>query len=87
MNMLTPPGNSVSPSQKATTTKDQRPAIEGGDQMGLFRPEVDLILKVNSLEQQLEHSQGQQKQLRRQLTQTDQRLQTEQRKNRTLKGA
>lgn len=56
-------------------------------QMGLFRPEVDLTLKVNSLEQQLEHSQEQQKHLRRQLTQTDQRLQTERQKNRTLKGA
>lgn len=56
-------------------------------QMGLFKPEVDLTLKVNSLEQQLEHSQEQQKHLRRQLTQADQRLQTERQKNRTLKGA
>ena len=60
---------------------------EASNQIGLFKPEVDLVLKVNSLEQQLERSQEQQKQLRRQLTQTDQRLQTEQQKNRALKGA
>lgn len=57
------------------------------NQMGLFMPEVDLILKVNSLEQQLGRSQEQEKQLRRQLTQADSRLQAEQQKNRTLKGA
>ena len=57
------------------------------NQMGLFKPEVDLILKVNSLEQQLGRSQEQEKQLRRQLTQSDLRLQAEQQKNRTLKGA
>jgi hypothetical protein len=61
--------------------------IGTGNQMGLFKPDVDLILKVNSLEQQLERSQEQEKQLRRQLTQSDQRLQTEQQKNRSLKGA
>jgi hypothetical protein len=58
-----------------------------GNQMGLFKPEMDLILKVNSLEQQLGRSQEQEKQLRRQLTQADQRLQVEQQKNRALKGA
>jgi len=58
-----------------------------GNQMGLFKPEVDLILKVNSLEQQLGRSQEQEKQLRRQLTQADQRLQAEQQRNRALKGA
>jgi len=57
-----------------------------GNQMGLFKPDVDLVLKVNSLEQQLERSQEKEKQLRRQLTQADQRLQAEQQKNRTLKG-
>jgi len=67
--------------------KTAQPLTVAGDQISLFRPEVDLVLKVNSLEQQLEHSQEQQKQLRRQLTQTDQRLQAEQSKNRTLKGA
>lgn len=57
------------------------------NQMGLFKPEVDLILKVNSLEQQLGRSQEQEKQLRRQISQADVRLQAEQQKNRKLKGA
>jgi hypothetical protein len=57
-----------------------------GSQMGLFKPEVDLVLKVNSLEQQLGRSQEHEKHLRRQLTHADQRLQAEQQKNRTLKG-
>ena len=60
---------------------------KAANQMGLFKPEVDLILKVNSLEQQLERSQEQEKQLRRQLSQANLRLQAEQQKNRTLKGA
>jgi hypothetical protein len=60
---------------------------KAANQMGLFKPEVDLILKVNSLEQQLGRSQEQAKQLRLQLTQADLRLQAEQQKNRTLKGA
>ena len=55
-------------------------------QIPLFKPEVDLIVKVNSLEQQLGRSQEQEKQLRRQLNQSELRLQTEQQKNRTLKG-
>jgi hypothetical protein len=57
------------------------------NQMGLFKPEVDLILKVNSLEQQLGRSQEQEKQLRRQLSQADLRLQAEEQKNRALKSA
>jgi hypothetical protein len=60
---------------------------KAANQMGPFKPEVDLILKVNSLEQQLGRSQEQEKQLRRQLTHADLRLQAEQQKNRTLKGA
>jgi len=69
------------------TIKTAGNGTDVSNQTGLFKPEVDLILKVNSLEQQLERSQEQQKQLRRQLSQTDQRLQSEQQKNRTLKGA
>ena len=55
-------------------------------QIPLFKPEVDLIVKVNSLEQQLGRSQEQEKHLRRQLNQSEVRLQTEQQKNRVLKG-
>ena len=43
-------------------------------------------VKVNSLEQQLGRSQEQEKHLRRQLSQSELRLQTEQQKNRALKG-
>jgi len=55
-------------------------------QIPLIKPEVDLIVKVNSLEQQLGRSQEQEKHLRRQLNQSEVRLQTEQQKNRALKG-
>ena len=71
----------------ATATSERENGRKVANQMGLFKPEVDLILKVNSLEQQLGRSQEQEKQLRRQLTQADLRLQAEQQKNRTLKGA
>ena len=70
-----------------TAPNGRRNGSKVANQMGLFKPEVDLILKVNSLEQQLGRSQEQEKQLRRQLTQADLRLQAEQQKNRTLKGA
>jgi hypothetical protein len=55
-------------------------------QIPLFKSEVDLVVKVNSLEQQLGRSQEQEKHLRRQLNQSELRLQTEQQKNRALKG-
>jgi hypothetical protein len=55
-------------------------------QISLFKPEVDLIVKVNSLEQQLGRSQEQEKQLRRQLNLSALRLQSEQQKNRAVKG-
>ena len=56
------------------------------DQIGLFKPDVDLIMKVNSLEQQLGRSQDEAKLLRRQLNESDRRLQEEQQRNRSLKG-
>jgi hypothetical protein len=57
------------------------------NQIGLFKPEVDLVMKVNSLEQQLGRSQDEAKLLRRQLNESDRRLQEEQQRNRILKGA
>jgi len=57
------------------------------NQIGLFKPDVDLIMKVNSLEQQLGRSQDEAKLLRRQLNESDRRLQEEQQRNRSLKGA
>ncbi len=62
-------------------------ATQAGDQMRLFTPDADLIIKVNSLEQQLAHSQDDNKQLRRRIADGDRRLEAEQQRNRQLKGA
>jgi hypothetical protein len=88
----TPPVEATAAKSTVVSTGDTAPngrrnGSKVANQMGLFKPEVDLILKVNSLEQQLGRSQEQEKQLRRQLSQADLRLQAEQQKNRTLKGA
>lgn len=55
-------------------------------QIALFRPEVDLITKVNSLEQQLSRSEEREKNLRRQLNESVRKMQAEQDKNHALKG-
>jgi hypothetical protein len=62
------------------------PANQPANQIGLFKPDVELIMKVNSLEQQLGRSQDEAKLLRRQLNESDRRLQEEQQRNRSLKG-
>jgi len=62
-------------------------ATPPANQIGLFKPEVDLVMKVNSLEQQLGRSQDEVKLLRRQLNESDRRLHEEQQRNRSLKGA
>jgi hypothetical protein len=67
--------------------RGQRPQHHPANQIGLFKPDVDLIMKVNSLEQQLGRSQDEAKLLRRQLNESDRRLQEEQQRNRSLKGA
>lgn len=61
-------------------------ATEPVSQIGLFKQDVDLVMKVNSLEQQLDRSKDQSSLLRRQLNEAEQRVQAEQQKNRTLKG-
>ena len=71
---------------KTDTAKAGGNGVKAISQIPLFKPEVDLIVKVNSLEQQLDRSQEQEKHLRRQLNQSELRLQTEQQKNRALKG-
>jgi hypothetical protein len=71
------------PSRSARAATAAPPA----NQIGLFKPDVDLIMKVNSLEQQLGRSQDEAKLLRRQLNESDRRLQEEQQRNRSLKGA
>ena len=77
-------GNAVTaPSRSARAATATPPA----NQIGLFKPEVDLVMKLNSLEQQLGRSQDEAKLLRRQLNESDRRLQEEQQRNRSLKGA
>jgi septal ring factor EnvC (AmiA/AmiB activator) len=66
---------------------ETRTAPQTADQMRLFTSDADLIVKVNSLEQQLAHSQDDNKQLRRRLADGDRRLEAEQQRNRQLKGA
>ncbi|HKV78823.1 MAG TPA: hypothetical protein VJP02_11805 [Candidatus Sulfotelmatobacter sp.] len=56
-----------------------------GSQISLFKPEVELVTKVNALEQQLSHSQEMEKQLRRQLTDAGRKLEAEQVRNRSLR--
>jgi hypothetical protein len=81
-------GNATSAADRsASAATATRPANQPANQIGLFKPDVDLIMKVNSLEQQLGRSQDEAKLLRRQLNESDRRLQEEQQKNRSLKGA
>jgi len=62
-------------------------AAEPAGQMRLFTPDADFVMKLNSLEQQLAHSQEDNKQLRRRVADGDRRLEAEQERNRQLKGA
>jgi hypothetical protein len=89
--------SSILPSQVASTKSGDTKSALGrstraaaatspANQIGLFKPDVDLIMKVNSLEQQLGRSQDEAKLLRRQLNESDRRLQEEQQRNRSLKG-
>jgi hypothetical protein len=77
--------NSAKPTNgvAARTTVTAVPA----SQMRLFTPDADFIMKLNSLEQQLAHSQEDNKQLRRRIADGDRRLEAEQERNRQLKGA
>jgi hypothetical protein len=80
--LRTSPGNARSSRATSTVT-----ATESVDQIGLLKSDSDLIMKINSLEQQLAQSQEDNKQLRRRIADGDRRLETEQQKNRQLKGA
>jgi hypothetical protein len=83
--LATPPKNGGTASASDRSVSAAR-ATEPVNQIGLFKPDVDLIMKVNSLEQQLGRSQDEAKLLRRQLSEADRRFQGEQQKNRALKG-
>lgn len=60
---------------------------ETGAQIALFKADADLVSKINSLEQQLARSKDIESELRRQVNDLGRKLQTEQDKNRSLKGA
>jgi hypothetical protein len=82
---LAPGANSAKPtnggSPRSATAK------EPVGQMGLFTPDADFIMKLNSLEQQLAQSREDNKQLRRRMADVDRRRETELDKNHQLKGA
>jgi hypothetical protein len=71
----------------ATAPADASSATDTANQMGLFASDADLIMRINSLEQQLAQSQEESKQLRRRLSDGDRKLDVEQARNRQLKGA
>ncbi len=76
--------NSVHP--VSASTESAATTTHLGNQIGLFKPEVDLVMRVNSLEQQLGRSRDETKLLRRQVNEAGQRAQAEEQKNRALKG-
>jgi hypothetical protein len=78
------PKNGTNKAVKATATTTA--GADAAAQIGLFKPDVDLITRVNSLEQLLARSKGRETELVRQLNEAGRKLQAEQDKNRSLKG-
>jgi hypothetical protein len=81
-----PPAKDTFAKPTAASTVGAASTTQPGNQIGLFMPEVDLVMKVNSLEQQLGRSRDEAKLLRRQVNEAGQRAQAEEQKNRVLKG-
>ena len=81
-----PPAKDNSSKPTAASTVSAAATTQPADQIGLFKPEVELVMKVNSLEQQLGRSRDETKLLRRQVNEAGQRVQAEEQKNRVLKG-
>jgi hypothetical protein len=79
-----PKGNGAKPTADHASSVAAAPSP--GSQIALFKPEVELVTKVNALEQQLGRSHEMEKVLRRQLNETGRKLQAEQERNRSLKG-
>jgi hypothetical protein len=82
---VTPKATSAKPVNGRTTRS--APAREPVDQMRLFTPDADFVMKLNSLEQQLAQSREDNKQLRRRMAGGDRRLGAEPDRNRQLKDA
>ncbi|MGB8129851.1 MAG: hypothetical protein WCG81_08660 [Candidatus Angelobacter sp.] len=78
------PKNGTNKAVKATATTTA--GADAAAQIALFKPDVDLITRVNSLEQLLARSKGRENELVRQLNEAGRKLQAEQDKNRSLKG-
>jgi len=76
-----PKANSERPTTERSSTVSAAPAL--GSQIALFKPEVELVTRVNSLEQQLGRSHETEKHLRRQLNEAGRKLQAEQERNRS----
>lgn len=76
------PAPSQEGSKRDSATKIPGPSSRSGLQ---HHSEIDLVSKVNLMQQQISLSQEREKQLRRQLNDAELRLQKEQEKNRTLK--
>jgi hypothetical protein len=74
--------SSVAKTSKRPTPNDPSPA----GQIGLFSQDGDLVAKVNALQQQLNVYREHEKELLRQVSFAELRLQKEQQKNRSLKG-
>lgn len=69
-----------------TGTKAVQDKSKPLDQMGLFGSDVELISRINVIQQQLSSSQEREKHLRRQLNDSELRLQKEQQKSRMLQS-
>lgn len=81
----TPRSKPAKPTKNSATGTADIPAAPG-THIGLFKSEVDFIVKINSLEQQLAQHRNVENELRRQLNESGHRVHAEQDKNRTLKG-
>lgn len=75
-----PKGNDERPTTEHSSPTATVPTL--GRQIALFKPEVELVTKVNALEQQLGRSHEMEKHLRRQLNEAGRKLQAEQERKR-----
>jgi len=72
---------------EATDSKKHPAKADTDGQIRLFNTDGDLVMKINSQEQQITSFREQVNLLRRQLTESDRKLRAEQDRNRNLKGA
>jgi hypothetical protein len=83
------PANKDNNKAPVPTTAGAQPAPEetrSGGQIALFSSDVDLVARINTLQQQLNTSQERERQLRRQLNDSEVRVQKERDKNRNLQA-